>query len=138
MKNVNELIDQVREKTKISSDNRLAEKIGIKRQTIHQWRQGTAPIADERIAQLCAIGKLDAPRWIAKIHAERAESPTERAAWKAMLERLTATAATLLIGAGITCPNPSQAHALDKNFSNVNSHNAYYVHVEKVDTRTSQ
>ncbi|WP_425527769.1 DUF3693 domain-containing protein, partial [Xylella fastidiosa] len=25
---------------------------------------------------------------MAKIHAERAESPTERAAWKSMLERL--------------------------------------------------
>ncbi|QPB72710.1 hypothetical protein XFHB_13645 [Xylella fastidiosa] len=101
----------------MSSDNRLAEKIGIKRQTIHQWRQGTAPIADERIAQLCAIGKLDAPRWIAKIHAERAESPTERAAWKSMLERLTATAATLLVGASITCPTPSQAQSISKNFN---------------------
>ncbi|WP_233341791.1 DUF3693 domain-containing protein [Xylella fastidiosa] len=109
MKSVNELIDQVRKQTEISSDNRLAEKIGIKRQTIHQWRQGTAPIADERIAQLCAIAKLDGPTWIAKIHAERAESPTERAAWKSMLERLTATAATLIVGVGVSVPNASHA-----------------------------
>lgn len=33
-----------------------------------------------------------------------------------------------MIGTGTTYPNPAQTHTLDKNFSNVNSHNAYYVH----------
>ncbi|WP_339328780.1 DUF3693 domain-containing protein, partial [Xylella fastidiosa] len=50
---------------------------------------------------------------MAKIHAERAESPTERAAWKSMLERLTATAATVLVGVGVgvgvSLPNASHA-----------------------------
>ncbi|WP_262363321.1 DUF3693 domain-containing protein, partial [Xylella fastidiosa] len=42
-------------------------------------------------------------------------------------KKLTATAATLLIGAGITCPNPSQAQSISEKFTNESSHNAYYV-----------
>jgi len=47
---------------------------------------------DERIAQLCAMAKLDGPEWLAKIHAERAQSPAERALWSKMLMRLAAAA----------------------------------------------
>ncbi len=62
---------------------------------------------DERIAQLCALGKLDGPTWMAKIHAERAESPAERQLWRSTLERLGAVAAVLAVVA-ITIP---AAHA---------------------------
>ncbi|WP_080507213.1 DUF3693 domain-containing protein [Xylella fastidiosa] len=106
----------------------LAEQINVSSGVLSEWRNEIKPIPNERIAQICKIAETDGATWMAKIHAEKAQSPIERAIWKSMLERLTATAATLLIGAGITYPTPSQAHALDKNFSNGISHNAYYVH----------
>lgn len=52
---------------------------------------------DERIAQLCALAKLDGPEWMARIHAERAESPAERQLWQTALQRLTAVAAALAV-----------------------------------------
>ncbi len=44
-----------------------------------------------------------------KIHAEKHNRQTERAVWKSMLERLTATAATVLVGVGVSLPNASHA-----------------------------
>lgn len=87
-----DLLDQVRSACKLNSDNELANAIGLKRQTIHQWRHSLAPVSDERIAQLCAMAKLDGPEWLARIHAERAQSPAERALWTKMLTRLAAAA----------------------------------------------
>ncbi|EWG13523.1 hypothetical protein P910_003238 [Xylella fastidiosa Mul-MD] len=109
MNAINELIDKAREKCCIPSDKALADKIGVTRQVLWQARNERGPLSDERIAQLCAMAKLDGPAWIAKIHAERAASQTERAMWKSMLERLTATAATLIAGAGVSSSNVSYA-----------------------------
>ncbi|WP_425522676.1 DUF3693 domain-containing protein, partial [Xylella fastidiosa] len=46
---------------------------------------------------------------------------------RSILKQIANATATLLIGAGITCPNPSQAQSISEKFSNENSHNAYYV-----------
>ncbi|QKD99544.1 DUF3693 domain-containing protein [Xylella taiwanensis] len=89
--------------------------MGVTRQVLWQARNERGQLSDERIAQLCAMAKLDGPAWIAKIHAERAESPTERAMWKVMLERLSTAAALGIIGLGVTSPNVSEASNHVKN-----------------------
>lgn len=123
-----ELLDQARERCNFNSDNELATAVGLKRQTIHQWRHSLAPISDERIAQICAMAKLDGPHWTAQIHAERAQSPAERAMWKSMLDRLSAVAAVLALVV-FAAPGAARAKAIDsQGFSGSDQpHSVYYV-----------
>lgn len=104
-----DLLDQVRVGGNFNSDMGLAEKLGVKRQTLHAWRHDQAPIPDERIAQLCALAKLDGPEWMARIHADKAQSPAERALWSKMLLRLAAAAIFVA---------PLSAGAADKSLAN--------------------
>lgn len=92
MSSVAALLDKAREACSLPSDNALSQRLGVTRAVVSTWRSGNAPMPDERIAQLCAMAKLDGPEWLAKIHAERAQSPAERALWSKMLMRLAAAA----------------------------------------------
>lgn len=94
---VGELLDAARERTGIPSDNALAARLGIQRQLLSKARAGEKPLSDERIAQICALAKLDGPTWIAMIHAERATTATERALWRLMLDRMGAAAAVVAL-----------------------------------------
>lgn len=96
MNQVTELLDTVKRKAQIASDNALAIRLGTQRQFISKVRMGEKTLSDERIAQLCIIAKIDGPTWTAKIHAERAASQTEKTMWKEMLNRLNGTLTTLV------------------------------------------
>ncbi|HID9489538.1 TPA: DUF3693 domain-containing protein [Stenotrophomonas maltophilia] len=134
-----QLLDQARERCNFNSDNELAAAVGLKRQTIHQWRHSLAPISDERIAQICAMAKLDGPHWTAQIHAERAQSPAERAMWKSMLDRLSAVAAVLALVV-FAAPGAARAKAIDsQGFSGSNQpHSVYYVTKRSTHTNPNQ
>lgn len=123
-----ELLDAVRERSGLPSDMALATKLGIQRQTLHQARKGVAGLSDERIAQLCELGKLDGAVWLAKIHAERATSPVERRVWRSVLDRLSAAAAVLVL-AVIAVPGAARAKAIEsQGFSGSDQpHSVYYV-----------
>ncbi|HDX0922361.1 TPA: hypothetical protein RNS88_002252 [Stenotrophomonas maltophilia] len=125
-----ELLDAVRERSGLPSDMALATKLGIQRQTLHQARKGVAGLSDERIAQLCELGKLDGAVWLAKIHAERATSPVERRVWRSVLDRLSAAAAVLVL-AVIAMPGAARAKAIDsQGFSGSGQpHSVYYVSI---------
>jgi len=114
----------------------LATKLGIQRQTLHQARKGVAGLSDERIAQLCELGKLDGAVWLAKIHAERATSPVERRVWRSVLDRLSAAAAVLVL-AVIAMPGAARAKAIDsQGFSGSDRpHSVYYVQSLSEDAR---
>ncbi|HGP0654915.1 TPA: DUF3693 domain-containing protein [Stenotrophomonas maltophilia] len=105
---VGELLDAARERTGIPSDNALAARLGIQRQLLSKARAGEKPLSDERIAQICALAKLDGPTWIAMIHAERATTATERALWRLMLDRMGAAAAVVAL---VALSMPSLANA---------------------------
>jgi hypothetical protein len=92
METTNALLDQAKQAGNFNSDNALAQRLGLTRAVVSAWRQGRNPIPDERIAQLCALAKIDGPEWLARVHAERAQSPAERALWSKMLVRLAAAA----------------------------------------------
>ncbi|EMT5434809.1 hypothetical protein WMR10_000319 [Stenotrophomonas maltophilia] len=93
----NQLLDQARIGANLPSDNALAQRMGVTRAVVSNWRQARNPIPDERIAQICAMAKLDGPLWIAMIHAERAQTQTERALWRLMLDRISAAAAVVAL-----------------------------------------
>lgn len=127
---VNQLLDQARVGTNLPSDNALAQRMGVTRAVVSNWRQARNPIPDERIAQLCAMAKLDGPAWTARIHAERAASPAERAMWKSMLDRLSAVAAVLALVV-FAAPGAARAKAIDsQGFSGSDqAHSVYYVQI---------
>ncbi|PPV05114.1 hypothetical protein XBLMG947_3796 [Xanthomonas bromi] len=97
MSATDELLDKVKESCSLPSDMALAEKLGVNRQMIWKARHEDKPLSDERIAQLCAMGKLDGGSWMARIHAERAASPAEKALWRSVLDRLSAAAAVVAL-----------------------------------------
>ncbi|PPT86411.1 hypothetical protein XarzCFBP7410_04295 [Xanthomonas arboricola pv. zantedeschiae] len=97
MPSVNELLDKGRERSNLPSDNALAQRIGVTRAVISSWRAGRNPMPDERIAQICALAKLDGGEWMARIHGERAASPAEKALWRSVLDRLSAAAAVVAL-----------------------------------------
>lgn len=111
MNAIAELLDTVRDRSGLPSDMALAARLGIQRQTLHQARKGLAGLSDERIAQLCDLGKLDGPMWVAKIHAERATSPVERKLWRSLIDRMSAAAAVVALVC-ITAPGAAKAETL--------------------------
>ncbi len=111
MNAIADLLDQARAGGNFNSDMGLATRLGVSRQTLHAWRKGTAPIPDERIAQISELGKLDGAVWMAKIHAERATSPVERRVWRSVLDRLSAAAAVLVLVV-VAAPGVARANPL--------------------------
>jgi len=92
MNAANKLLDKVREVCSIPSDNALAKRLDVTRGLVSGWRNDRYPIPDSTVAELCELAKLDAPMWLAEIHAERAISKAEKAMWSRMLTRLAAAA----------------------------------------------
>ncbi|MBH1599160.1 hypothetical protein I5U56_00410 [Stenotrophomonas maltophilia] len=131
---VGELLDAARERTGIPSDNALAARLGIQRQLLSKARAGEKPLSDERIAQICALAKLDGPTWIAMIHAERATSATERALWRLMLDRMGAAAAVVAL---VALSLPSVGNAKTAQIQAVSdgllTHSVYYVQCSVTD-----
>ncbi|WCF29244.1 DUF3693 domain-containing protein [Xylella fastidiosa] len=103
----NNLIDKAKKMCFQNSDRALAKKLGVSAQSLHVWRQG-GKIKDEYLALLIEMAHADESMF-AKIREEEADTATERRIWKSMLERLTATAATALVGMGVSTPNESYA-----------------------------
>ncbi len=86
----------------------LAERLEIAHGVMYEWRNGTKPIPDERIQQLAKIAGEDAGRWLLLIRSEQDKGDLGKE-WAKLYKRLTATAATLIIGAGVSLSAPSYA-----------------------------
>ncbi|HEL3849779.1 TPA: hypothetical protein UMZ03_000463 [Stenotrophomonas maltophilia] len=136
---VNELLDNVKIRLNLASDMALAERLTVTRSLVSRWRKGDTPLADERIAQICALAKLDGPTWIAMIHAERATSATERALWRLMLDRMSAAAAVVAL---VALSSPSIGNAKTAQNQAVSggllTHSVYYVTKRSTHTNPSQ
>jgi transcriptional regulator with XRE-family HTH domain len=133
MSAINELLDKAKNTIGLGSDIALAERLGVTRAMVSKWRSDDKPIADERIAQICALAKVDGPEWMARIHAEKAQSPAERALWSKMLTRLAAAAifiAPFSAGANEKAPEI-------KGFSSENASYVYYVRIVRTWMATS-
>ncbi|MBH1816777.1 hypothetical protein I5W15_00260 [Stenotrophomonas maltophilia] len=136
---VNELLDNVKIRLNLASDMALAERLTVTRSLVSRWRKGDTPLADERIAQICALAKLDGPTWIAMIHAERATSATERALWRLMLDRMSAAAAVVAL---VALSMPGLANAKTAKIQAVSegllTHSVYYVTKRSTHTNPNQ
>ncbi|OWQ77302.1 hypothetical protein CEE57_01445 [Stenotrophomonas maltophilia] len=136
---VNELLDNVKIRLNLASDMALAERLTVTRSLVSRWRKGDTPLADERIAQICALAKLDGPTWIAMIHAERATSATERALWRLMLDRMSAAAAVVALVA-LSLPSLGNAKTAQNQAVGAGplTHSVYYVNKRSTHTNPSQ
>ncbi|MDD0932307.1 DUF3693 domain-containing protein [Xylella fastidiosa] len=100
----------------------FAKRIGVSHTAVGNWIEGSTVPTFEQAAELATLAELPIIKTAANIRLQSIQGKKH----KTLLKQL-ATTATLLIGAGMTCPAPSQAQSIDKNFSNEISDNAYYV-----------
>ncbi|QGL63645.1 helix-turn-helix domain-containing protein [Stenotrophomonas maltophilia] len=126
MSAVNELLDNVKNRLNLGSDIALAERVGVTRSLISRWRKGDTPLSDERIAQICAMAKIDGATWMAMIHAERATSTTERALWRLILDRVSAAAAVLVLVV-FSAPGVARAKSLDIQSFSASGNDSMYI-----------
>ena len=108
MNAVDRLLDKARGVCSRPSDAALAERIGVSRQVVSTWRKGTAPVPDERIAQLAALIHEDAAEWMVQIRAEQSTGPAAKA-WAGLARKLASAAALVLLVGAAGAPSPAAA-----------------------------
>ena len=90
---VNKLLDKAREVCALASDHALADRVGVSRQQVSQWRKGHNPMSDDRVTQIARLAHEDPGPWLVAVRAEQSHGDAARA-WSTLARRL-ATAATL-------------------------------------------
>jgi len=77
-----DLLDQFKKKNTITSDYAAAKALGLTQQSVSNYRAGVSH-ADDRVAVILAHElDIDPFKTIARINADRAKKPEERAFWK--------------------------------------------------------
>lgn len=69
------LLDNYKKATSTRSDNALSEQFDVTRQTVSQWRNGSAYPGEDTIVALAEGAKQDSGGWLAAIRAERCTGP---------------------------------------------------------------
>ncbi|WP_375731686.1 DUF3693 domain-containing protein [Xylella fastidiosa subsp. multiplex] len=106
----------------------FAKRLGVSHVTVLAWLDETRYPSFEHAAHLAGLAELPIIETASNI---RMQCPSNTNKKRSILKQIANATATLLIGVGITHPNPSQAQSINKNFSNENSDNAYYVHLKR-------
>ncbi|ARO68580.1 hypothetical protein B9J09_05630 [Xylella fastidiosa subsp. pauca] len=86
----------------------LAERIDIAHGVLYDWKNGNKPIPNERIQELAKIAGEDAGQWLLLIRSEQDQGELSKE-WEKLYKRLTATAAALIVGVGVSTANTSHA-----------------------------
>lgn len=95
-----EYLDLVREKLGLPSDYALQKPLNVSKTQVSNYRNGREFFSDPvavRVAELCG---LDAWRVLLDSHIERSKTPETRAAWTGMMEKISASFRSLLLGYG--------------------------------------
>ena len=90
------LIDKAREHSGIPSDNQIAERFGITRQVVSQWRSGKSVPSDERILALSRMAGAAPGPFLVAAAAARSHGEAARA-WSALARQLGAAAVVTLM-----------------------------------------
>jgi len=90
MSTVAKLLDEVKDRKKIRSDNALAKKLETQRQVVSQWRYGLSYPSEENIAQLAEMADDDPGKWLLNIKISRTEGKA-RLGWESIANRLSNT-----------------------------------------------
>lgn len=109
MTTTTQYLDAVKSRTGAASDYALAPIIGVTRAQISIYRKGSSFLGDETALKVAKILEIDSGIVLAAVHAERAKGDGEKAAWKAIFEKLGGLAASVVVGISLSSPAPLQA-----------------------------
>lgn len=103
------LLDAVKNHHRIDSDRALARILKISQASVNSWR--TIGLPDERVVQFATLIGTDPGPCLTAVHAERSKDPAVRKAWETIAKTIRSAAAAVLVllGMGITAPEPLQA-----------------------------
>lgn len=81
------LLDKAAEQCSPATYKALAERLGISRSLISNWKAGDWPMPQERIAEIARIAHVDAGEWMLLIEAEQAKGEAKKA-YGSLVKRL--------------------------------------------------
>lgn len=119
-------VDAIKAKTGAASDYAVAKILDVKTQTISVWRNGKGGMSDETALKVASILDIEPFIVLAAVHAERAKTAPEKAAWESMFKRLGGMAAAVVLGVSISAPPPANA-ATARTSSQTVPDTVYYV-----------
>jgi transcriptional regulator with XRE-family HTH domain len=108
-----ELLAAVRAAQGVPSNYRLARLLDVPEKTVSRWNTGKHTPDDAMAQRLAELAGLDPGEVLASMAAERAGDEATRAAWRAIAERLAATAAAVFFALGIGGGPDAHAGQLD-------------------------
>jgi transcriptional regulator with XRE-family HTH domain len=96
MHSIATLLDKAREHSRITSDSAIAERFGVSRQAVSQWRSGKDQPSDERIIALARLADIDPSPFLLLAAAARANGAAAKA-WAELARRLGAVATSIAV-----------------------------------------
>jgi len=127
MTELNILLDKIKESRSLASDNALAAALGVKRQTVSNWRNGHNYPDAVACATIAGLTGEPLARVLGIVGEARAISREEKAVWHKLA---TSVAAVILLAVAIPLPaahaNAAQRAGLALISQNLGG-NAYYV-----------
>lgn len=93
-----ELLDAVKSRYSLPSDYALAKFLGVKQQTVSEYRRKGNTLSDETALLVADKLKLPAGAVLAWMHAERAKSPAARKVFEKLARQASRSAAALVLG----------------------------------------
>ena len=107
--NSNEILDALKNQLGIDSDRALARALKVRQPSINEWRM--RGLSEARALQIATLLGVDPGAVLAAIRAERADDPAVKKVWEKVAKTIRSAAAAVLVvlGLGVTAPEPLQA-----------------------------
>ncbi|WP_144153298.1 helix-turn-helix domain-containing protein [Paraburkholderia sp. BCC1885] len=105
-------LDQLRQTKGFTNDTELADFLGVKQNTISQYRHAKGFMSNEVCLKVAAGLDMDNPMpVIMAADMDRAEKTGQRSLWEVFLPRMAGISAALILGVVANFVTPSPAHA---------------------------
>lgn len=106
MRSTLEFLDAVKARHSLTSDYSLAPILGVTKQEVSKLRNSKAFLGDQTAIQVAKLLEIDPAEVLSAVHAERAKTPAEKAAWASIFQRITTAACGVLLGVSTISPPP--------------------------------
>lgn len=90
-----ELFDRFKQRLELVHDSAAAERLGVKAQTVSNWRNRGSQAEPRLIEAMCRALDVDATAWVLRAQAEQAHDPANGAVWRRLAARIGTSAAAL-------------------------------------------
>jgi transcriptional regulator with XRE-family HTH domain len=115
MKKIRLYLDEAKDRGIVRNDSELAQKLGLTRSNICDWRNGRSAPGEEQAAALAAL--LGKPEIMAEAMAARAKSEDARKMWERAARALAVSTTFCLIMSALLYPADSHESETHKNNS---------------------